>query len=432
MYDTFKKKTKVNGDEYMKETRKLSIILSMSFVVTGNMLGAGILAVPIKTGLSGFIPSVVGIILMWALMLSTAIILAGQKSLTESETSDLPTFFQRELGTGGKWVSVIANMIILYGLLVAYISGAASVMGTLFGKSVPTPLLMGGFFLVATFFTLFGMNLMRKGNAVVMVLMWATFGVLVFFCAEHVNTSRLQFTDWHYLPASLPVVVTAFHFHNMIPSICRNMQFDQWAIRRAMFLGTFIGLIMNLIWVFVVIGALPLDGPGTDTVLAAFGQNQPATVPLSHILHSRSFTLFAMVFALLAMTAAYMANGTALCSFIRDLTSTHLHTSSKAVAFAIAFIPPLIISIVYPDVFLEAIGLVGGVGIDFIFGILPGVLLIKYASGKTRIWGYIIVACFSVVLVYELGQELGLLHIHPDAEYWNVFHGHKAEIRVNP
>ena len=406
----------------MKKTRKPLFILSVSFVVTGNMLGAGILALPVKTGLSGFIPSVVGILLIWGLMLSTAIILAGQKSLTESETADLPTFFQKELGTAGKWITVVANMVILYGLLVAYISGTASVVETLFRKPVPTPLIIICFFLVATLLTLFGMKLMRKGNALIMILMWLTFGILVFYCAEHVDTQRLRFTDWPYLPATLPIVVTAFHFHNIIPSICRSMDFDQWAIRRAMFLGTFIGLIMNLIWVFVVITALPLGGHGTDTILGAFHGNLPATVPLSHLLQSQTFTISAMVFALLAMTAAYMANGTALTSFIRDLTTTHLHTSSKAVAAAVAFLPPLFISLVYPDVFLDAIGLVGGVGIDLIFGILPGTLLIKYGRGKVRAYGYVIIICFSVVLMYELGQEFDLLHIHPEVEYWNVSH----------
>jgi tyrosine-specific transport protein len=406
----------------MKETRSLSVILSTSFIVTGNMLGAGILALPIKTGLSGFFPSIVGILLMWGLMLSTAIILAGQKSLTESETADLPTFFQKELGTAGKWVTVIANMIILYGLLVAYISGTASVVESLFSKPISTPLIMVCFFLVATLLTLFGIKLMRKGNAVIMILMWVTFGILVFYCAEHVDGQRLKFADWHYLPASLPVVVTAFHFHNIIPSICRNMDFDQWAIRRAMFLGTFIGLMMNLVWVFVVIAALPVEGPGNDTILAAFTSNQPATVPLSHLLQSNVFSISAMVFALLAMTAAYMANGTALTSFIRDLTTTYLHTSSRSVAAAVAFLPPLIVSLVYPDVFLDAIGLVGGVGIDVIFGILPGALLIKYGTGKVRAIGVVIVLCFCVVLIYEMGQELGMLHIKPEVEYWNVSH----------
>ena len=366
---------------------------------------------------------------MWICMLSTAIILAGQKSLTESETADLPTFFQQELGTAGKWVTVVANLIILYGLLTAYISGAAEVLETLFPENpVPLPLLMLAFFVLATFMTLFGMNLMRKGNAVIMILMWITFGTLVYFCARHVNVGQLRFTDWHYLPASLPVVVTAFHFHNIIPSICRTMNHDQWAIRRAMFIGTFIGLVMNLVWVFVVIAALPLEAVGHDSVLYAFKQNLPATVPLSDILHTQVFTICALVFALLAMTAAYMANGTALSSFIRDLTNTYLHTKNRAVAYCLAFLPPLVISILYPAIFLKAIDLVGGVGIDIIFGILPGIILIKYGRGNWKAYGMVLVLIFAVILGYELVQEFHIFNIHPhveeysQAEYWKIVH----------
>ncbi len=394
--------------------------MSMAFVVTGNMLGAGILALPIQTGLSGLIPSLAGIVLMWILMLSTAFIIAGQKSLTESATADLPTFFQKELGTAGKWVAVVANLVILYGLLVAYISGAASVIESLFKQHVPESMLMLIFFFVATFLTLFGMNLMRKGNAMIMLVMWITFGILVVVCAENMDTGRLTFMDWHFLPASLPVVVTAFHFHNIIPTISRNMNHDLSAIRKAMFIGTFIGLIMNIIWVVVVIAGLPLEGTSQDTILAAFQENLPATVPLCHILHSPIFTTSALLFALLAMCAAYMANGTALSSFIRDMATTYMHTSNRTLSFVFTFLPPLIISMVYPHLFLKAINTVGGVGIDLIFGILPGALLIKYNRGKKRAYGYFIVACFAVVLFYELGQELGLLHISPNAEYWNA------------
>ena len=91
------------------------------------------------------------------------------------------------------------------------------------------------------------------------------------------DTGRLTFMDWHFLPASLPVVDTAFHFHNIIPTISRNMNHDLSAIRKAMFIGTFIGLIMNIIWVVVVIAGLPLEGTSQDTILAAFQENLPAT-----------------------------------------------------------------------------------------------------------------------------------------------------------
>lgn len=395
---------------------KQTSVLATSFVVTGNLIGAGILALPVKTGLSGLIPSLVGIVLMWAFMLSTAMILAAQPALSESETSDLPTFFQRELGTAGKWLTVAANMIILYGLLVAYLSGVASILHDLTGLS--PALMMAGFFIVATTITLFGMEIMARGNAIIMVVLWSTFAVLVFLCARQVDTAHLEFSNWPFLPAALPIVVTAFHFHNIIPSICRSLNHDQKAIRKAMLLGTLIGLAMNSIWVIVVIGALPVEGGG-NSLVSAFQHNLPATIPLSRIITSPLFLTCASVFSIMAITSSYMANGMALNSFMRDLCSRPGRPAPLALSAALAFIPPLAIATFYPNVFLKALDVVGGVGIDFIFGILPGVLVLKYAKGTKRLFGWLLIAVFGFVLAFELAQEFGLLSISPDMEHWN-------------
>lgn len=290
----------------------------MAMVVTGNLIGAGILALPVKTGLSGLLPSLAGIAATWLMMLSTALILSRQKSLTESETADMPSFFQQELGTAGKWISVVANLIILYGLLVAYLSGAGAVLHGLFGRESSMTLWMVAFFLPATGLTLFGTRIMARGTTVFMILMWLAFLVMAAATLGRADVANYGWMDWRFLPTALPVAVTAFHFHNIIPTICRNLEHDRAAISRAMFLGTLIGLVMNVVWVVAVIGALPLEDGG-HSLLSAFQRNLPATVPLQKILNSPTFTLSASLFALLAITTSYMANGTALSSFLRDL-----------------------------------------------------------------------------------------------------------------
>lgn len=390
----------------------------MSLVITGNMLGAGILAVPIKTGLSGFLPSLVGILVTWGIMLATALIFASQKSLTESETADLPTFFQKELGNTGKWVTIIANLIILYGVLVAYISGAGTILHNLFRQVVPIQLLMLLFFSMATGLAFFGMAFIRKGSTVIMCLMWLTFLVLIIMTGKGMNTERLTYMDWQFLPATLPIMVTAFHFHNIIPSFCRHMGFDYRAIKTSIILGALIGLCMHIIWAIVVIGRLPVIGDGVDTIDYAFNNNLPATVPLSHIVRNPIFTLSSIVFPLLSITVAYMANGTALTGFLRDLTTTYFHKSGKFLVSALVFMPPLAVSLIYPNLFLEALDIVGGFGIDIIFGILPGVVVVKYLRGPKRLMGWVLIAVFSIILLYEFMQEFGILYIRPEIEYW--------------
>ncbi len=398
-------------------TVKGGLIISTAFIVTGNMLGAGILALPVKTGLSGLIPSLVGITLMWLLMLTTALILAGQDSLTKSASADLPTFFEHELGKLGKWIAVPANLIILYGLLVAYISGAGDVLESLFAKKVNEQMLSVVFYLVASTLALFGLGLLRRGNALIMICMWLTFGTIVYLSASRIDTARMHFTDWHFLPTALPVVVTAFHFHNIIPTLCRSMNFDQRAIRISFFIGTGIGYVMNVIWVVAVIGALPLTG-GSESLLAAYHQNLPATVPLARLIPTPLFLTFALAFALLAMTAAYMTNGTALTNFLRDLCASHPATRNRFLPPILAFVPPLIIALLFPHLFLKAIGLVGGVGIGLIFGVLPGLLVVKRSRGLKRIGGVVLILAFALAMFYEIGMDTHALNIQPHAEYW--------------
>ena len=51
-------------------------IVSIGFLIVGNLIGAGILALPINTGLSGFIPSLLGLFITSAAMYYSAIILS--------------------------------------------------------------------------------------------------------------------------------------------------------------------------------------------------------------------------------------------------------------------------------------------------------------------------------------------------------------------
>jgi tyrosine-specific transport protein len=49
--------------------------------------------------------------------------------------------------------------------------------------------------------------------------------------------------------------------------------------------------------------------------------------------------------------------------FVEDLTENFSHKKSRFWTIILAFAPPLAISIIYPNVFLKAIDIVGGEGI---------------------------------------------------------------------
>jgi tyrosine-specific transport protein len=404
----------------MKDDKRLPVV-TVGILITGNIVGAGILGLPINTGLAGFPLSSIAMLVMWGLMLATALILSDQILSSHDDRFDLPSLFGETLGVSGKWIAVSANLLILYGLLVAYLSGSTSILMNLFNVSLPAPVVTVIFFCFNAGLTLFGSTVVRKGNAFLMIAMWVAFVVLIIIAFDRIQPDRLAFMDWTLLPSGIPILVTAFHFHNIIPTACKSLEYDRNAVRKALLLGTGIGLAMNLVWTVVVIGGIPIAGSGSDTILHAFDNGLPATVPLSNILNSKLFTLFGLLFAILAITTSFLANGMALMGFVQDMCSGVLKKRNPTLEIVLTFGPPLLVTMAYPNLFLKALDLVGGVGIALLFGILPGILAVRQAkSSWGRNFGYLIVACFAAVLLFEICQEIGLLKIDPDAELFKM------------
>ncbi len=393
---------------------------SMSFLVTGNVLGVGILALPIKTGLSGFWPTMLGVVAIWLLMTFTALIIAKRiKPNAGDDSFDIPSFYGQQLGGIGKWVAIVANLILLYGVLTAYLSMIATMIFALFPFDMAERWIVIAYFILASALTIFGRKLLQRSATIVIILLWVCFFILLFYASKEFDVTRLSYTHWIFLSAGLPVIVSAFHFHNIVPTVCRNLKYNMHAIRKAIFIGTFFGFIMNVAWVIVVLGGLPMIGEMHESVLYAYQHGEPATVPISQELNLTTFTLVGGLFAILSVTASYIANGTGLLGFIRDLTVTYFHTRNRVLVAALSFVPPIIIALVNPEIFLAAIGVVGGIGEVILFGILPAIVLMRFAKAGIEepvymYWvGMVIFAISAYIFAYELGDITGLINISP-------------------
>jgi tyrosine-specific transport protein len=397
-------------------------MLTVVLLITGTTVGAGMLGLPIKTGLSGLLPSLLGMIVVWGLMLGTAWILASRIIASDHTTSDLPTLFQQELGTAGKWLSIIGYLTIFYGLLVAYLSGASSIFVNLIKLPLARQVWIIIFFIVVTGTILFGLDLVRKGNAAIMMVLGISFVFLLTKTGQNLNPRHLTYTDWHFIPSALPIIVCAFAFHAIVPTVCRSLKWQSRACWQALLIGTLLALALNALWVLVVIGALPLAGLGQENILAAFHENLPATVPLSMAFHSKVITTAGMFFSLAAIITSYFGVGIAFMGFFRDLIYSFGKKSNRFKEALLTFGPPFLIALLYPNLFLKALDLVGGIGLLLVFGCLPGLMIIK-PKRKPGVWqklgGYAILCLFVLLIFLELFQELGWLQIHPNIEYWH-------------
>jgi tyrosine-specific transport protein len=392
-------------------------IFAAAALIAGNLVGAGILGLPINTGLAGFWPSMLAMLAGGALMYLTAIILGEQATASRSDTFDYPSLYEAFLGKTGKWVAIAANLIILYGLLTAYFTGGAKIVASLIGwesQQTLVMLLLGAPLIILTCINL---SFLERINTLLVLLMIGAFALLVLLGAGQMDMSRMQHTDWAFLPATLPIIVTAFHFHNIIPTVSASLHWDPSRFRQAVIWGMALAFAMNGLWVLVGIGVLPLTGD--HSILASFATNTPATVPMAALIQSPLFTFGASFFALTAICTSFLANGVGLQSFIRDLLAHTFHLENRLLVIIGAFGPPLLIALVYPDIFLKALDLVGGVGIVLLFGVLPTLIILRDRS-RSRLLRLACLAglLFTLgILALEIMQETGLLALRPNVEY---------------
>lgn len=407
-----------------KKVSFLSIFIN-ALLVTGMTIGAGILALPIKTGLAGIVPSLLSMFLVWILMVGTAIVFIYKFTHPKTRSRDYPTLFQDELGTKGRWLSVFGYLVNYYGISVAYLTGSAVILVNLVHLNVPGPVWTIVFFVIFTGLALRGADKAKNANAVIMIGMVVSFAVLLYLSSKQIDVTRYNYKDWSFVPSIVPIIVVAFAFHNVIPFICRNLRGNLKASIQAVLLGGTIAVIINVLWMFVVVGALPIAGPGKTTILSALQHNYPATIPLALAMKSNLITVAGLFFALAAIVTSYIPTAVGLRGFMRGLLSLHYEKPKEYIVLLLAYGPPFLVAMIYPNIFIKAVDIAGGFGILIVFGILPSFIMIKIArtGGKLlKLLAVIVTISFLMLMGLEIAHEAGLLKLDPGKEYWRVTH----------
>lgn len=407
----------------MQKSQKGQVI-PIAFLIAGNLLGAGILALPVNTGFAGFIPAVAAMVLFGGAMFFSALVLAREATEVRTDNFNYPSLYEKYLGKAGKWIAVLTNALILYGLLTAYIAGSSKIVASMIGFSQAPWWLLTLITALLTGITVLDISIIKKYNVLLMCVMLGAFGLLIGLGESRVQAEFLFRQDWIFLATAAPIILTAFHFHNIIPTICKDMRWNLKTVGIAMLIGMAGGFVINTIWLQVGLGMLPVS-EGANSIRAAVEAGNPATIPMGHILKSGLFNGGAIVFTIIAIATSYLANGMGLMDFITDLVENNFHRKNRILVITLTFLPPFLIALINPDIFLSAINLVGGVGIVTLFGILPGVVAYRKAkSRKMRNFALSMILLFSLAFGLEIAHEAGLLdsYLPKDREYWHLQH----------
>jgi tyrosine-specific transport protein len=395
-------------------------ILGSIFLVVGVAVGAGMLALPVSNAAYGFIPSILLLIGCWAILTFTALLLL-EVNLWLKPDSNIISMAKQTLGLAGEIVAWITYTLLLYSLMAAYLSGMGDIVQSAIQGFFHFNIYSGTgcilLMLIVGWMIYLGTSHVDYLNRFFLAGKFATLIVILLFISPHVETAKLtqQFT-FHHMWIALPIVVTSFGFHNIIPSIRVYLDSDVRKIRRAIIIGSTIPLVLYIIWEFVIMGVVPVNGQ--DGLLSVLGTGQPGTglaVSLNHILHSTWLTTLFKIFVFFAIGTSFVGVSFSLADFMADGLHIRKTPLGKLATIAITFAPPLIFALVYPRGFIVALGY-AGFFVAFLLALLPAFMTIsgrywlKIAQGyrvKGGVIPLIIVILFALaILVVEVTSRL--------------------------
>lgn len=441
------------GHVIFKEGSLLGGIL----LIAGSCIGAGMLALPVITGIAGFSPSVVMFLLAWLFMTGTGLLLleANLATCRNAKTSGLidpsrphisasagidqsPEFShqpksnssaglsislisiaERTLGKTGKILCWLLFLFLFYSLSIAYIAASGSILQSitadLFG--LPFPAWGGSLLFTAVFAVVIyiGTRHVDYVNRILMGGLIISYCILVMLGSLHINPAYLAVRNWKYSFAALPVLIISFGFHNMIPSLAMYMRGDARRLRLTILVGSAIPLIIYLLWEAVMLGIIPVEG--REGLLNALDQGEAATQALRAIVGKSWINTLAQAFALFAIVTSFLAQSLSLVDFLADGLKIAKVGVARVALVLMTLLPPFAFAFVYPGIFLKALNLAGGFAAVILFGVMPVLMVwkLRYVRKEETTHmvpcGRLLLSCILFValaiFLLETAHELG-------------------------
>ncbi len=338
-------------------------------LVAGSCIGAGMLALPVITGIAGFAPSMLMFFLAWLFMTMTGFLLL-EVNLAVGYKFSLISLAEKTLGRAGKVLCWILFLFLFYSLSVAYLSASGSILSALFGIA---PWMGSALFAILFGVVLYiGVKQVDYLNRFLMIGLVISYVILVFLGARHIHFDNLQGHQWKYAFAAMPILIISFGFHNMIPSLAMYMKGNVKALRKTLLIGSLIPLAIYFVWQVVMLGILP-----KDAVQTALDHGEVATNTLQSVIGKSWINLVAQLFALFAIVTSFLAQSLSLVDFLSDGLKIAKEGMRRVGLIALSIVPPLLFALLNPGVFIKALSMAGGISAVILFGVMPALMVWK-------------------------------------------------------
>lgn len=361
-----------------------------TLLVSGTMIGAGMLAMPLTSAGIGFGFTLVLLLALWTLLTFTALLFVELYQTAESDAG-IGTLAEQYFGKFGRIVATAVLIIFLYALIAAYVSGGGSLLNDLLPESFGNKISILLFTIIFGTFIVIGTHSVDKINRLLFFVMLAAFVLVLGLMLPEIKMDNLLAMpiDNALIISASPVFFTAFGFHGSIPSLNKYLGGNVKALRISILVGSSITLGAYILWQLSTHGLLTqnefLQILKEDATLNGLVK---ATLAITG---SNVITSAVKLFSTLALVTSFLGVGLGLLECIEDLLKRSFNISAGRISLGLlTFIPPLAFALFYPEGFILALGYAGQM-FAFYAVVLPVSLVWKarriHPSLPYRVWG---------------------------------------------
>ncbi|OOF82361.1 aromatic amino acid transport family protein [Rodentibacter caecimuris] len=361
-----------------------------TLLVSGTMIGAGMLAMPLTSAGIGFGFTLVLLLALWTLLTFTALLFVELYQTAESDAG-IGTLAEQYFGKFGRVVATAVLIIFLYALIAAYVSGGGSLLNDLLPESFDTKISILLFTVIFGSFIVIGTHSVDKINRLLFFVMLASFVIVLGLMLPEIKMDNLLAMpiDNALIISASPVFFTAFGFHGSIPSLNKYLGGNVKALRISILVGSSITLGAYILWQLSTHGLLTqnefLQILKEDATLNGLVK---ATLAITG---SSLITSAVKLFSTLALVTSFLGVGLGLLECIEDLLKRSFNISAGRISLGLlTFIPPLAFALFYPEGFILALGYAGQM-FAFYAVVLPVSLVWKarrmHPALPYRVWG---------------------------------------------
>jgi tyrosine-specific transport protein len=344
-----------------------------------------------------------------------------EASLQFDDRASFISMASATLGKTGALITWASFLMLFYSLVGAYLSGSGRIMmdaleGVLHFQFPPfcdiLPLLV-----IFAPFIYFGLSVVDHLNRYLMIGMLISYVTIIIWLLPRVSIDNLLFTNWQFSLLSFSVVVTSFGYHVIIPTLVSYLDRDVKSIKRCLFFGSFVPLVIYFLWEVAILGSVSVHG--AQGLAVAFLTDEPLARILRYQVKSDFIAALTRGFSIFAIVTSFLGVTQGLFDFLKDGLNAKGSHRRRLLAFILTFLPPVILVVWFEQGFIALLEYAGAL-VSIILGIIPILIVWKLRATRKERLEYralgnkmalsLGIAFFAFVVLLVLLKNLGFIN----------------------